>query len=107
MRAASERVEDMERQLDEALDGDVIDTRSDLYGAGFVLYEWLTASRPYSSSSLSAVLFQHVHAPIPTLTGDLARFQKLIDNLMAKSPEDRTPNASALMDFLSTLGLEL
>ena len=45
--------------------------------------------RPYLGETVSALLFQHIHAPVPDLPADLARFQPLLAGLMAKERKNR------------------
>lgn len=83
----------------EQAQGRPLDGRSDLYSLGVVLYEMLTGERPYKSDDSFATALMHVTAPIPQLVGDLARFQDLINRLLAKSPDDRFPDAAALLAY--------
>ncbi|TCO83694.1 serine/threonine-protein kinase PpkA [Plasticicumulans lactativorans] len=83
----------------EQAQGRPLDGRSDLYSLGVVLYEMLTGERPYKSDDSFATALMHVTAPIPQLAGELARFQDLINRLLAKSPDDRFPDAAALLAY--------
>jgi DNA-binding NarL/FixJ family response regulator len=87
----------------EQADDAPVDPRFDLYSAGILLYELLTGNRPYEGSSISAVIFQHKYAAIPTLEGPLARYQPLLELLMAKDPKDRCQSASQLCQALSVV----
>ena len=79
--------------------GAPLDGRSDLYSLGVLFHEMLTGAKPYrGADSLSTVLL-HLNAPIPVLPPALARFQPLLDRLLAKAPEDRFPDAAALLAF--------
>jgi len=83
--------------------GQPVDQRADLYSAGIIFYEMLTGEPPYSGDTVSAVLFQHLHAAIPVLEGPLVRYQPLLEKLMAKDVGDRFQNASDLLRTLSTM----
>ena len=87
---------------EQALGGSA-DERSDLYSVGVMLYELLTGQRMYAAGSLVALFEMHKNAPIPKLPENVARHQKFLERLVAKSPELRYANAQeallALMDY--------
>ena len=51
----------------EQAQGLAADEQSDLYSLGLMLYEMLTGTKPYLGNTMSALLFQHIHAPVPDL----------------------------------------
>jgi hypothetical protein len=55
----------------------------------------LTGAKPYLGASAIEVLQQHVTAPLPALSPQLAQHQVLLDGLLAKDHEDRIVDASA------------
>jgi serine/threonine protein kinase len=87
---------------EQALGGSA-DERSDLYSVGVMLYELLTGQRMYAAGSLVALFEMHKTAPIPKLPENVARHQKFLERLVAKSPELRYSSADeallALMDY--------
>lgn len=80
--------------------GKAIDARSDLYSAGVLFYEMLTGEKPYMAKTASAMIEQHIHAEIPRLGGELARYQPLVDRMLAKEPDDRYQSAAELIRVL-------
>jgi TolB-like protein len=73
----------------EQLQGQELDGRSDLYSLGVVLYQLLTGDVPYTGTDGWAIGLQHISAPLPRLPAELARYQPVIDALMAKDPARR------------------
>jgi serine/threonine-protein kinase PpkA len=84
----------------EQADGKSVDERSDLYSMGVIFFELLTGQRPFAGRTVFDILAQHQHAPVPRLSGSAARFQPLIDRLLAKRAAERFQSAT---DFLLAL----
>jgi len=83
--------------------GQALDARSDLYSLGIMFYEMLTRRKPYLAGSAMAVLYLHGNAPLPALEGELARYQTLLERLLAKDPADRFGSARQLLAELAKL----
>ena len=77
-----------------------IDQRADIYSAGIMFYELLTGTRPYIANSPAALIYQHLHAPIPHLPQELSRLQHIIDKCLAKDPVERYQTAAELCAVL-------
>ncbi|MCU0754488.1 MAG: protein kinase [Xanthomonadales bacterium] len=80
--------------------GKSIDARSDLYAMGVMFYELLTGRKVFEGRDTFAVSYAHVYEPVPPLPPEHARFQNIINKLLAKDPEDRYPDAAAMVDAL-------
>lgn len=79
--------------------GKELDTRSDLYSSGIILYEMLTGKTPFSGRDVAAVIFKHCHEAIPPLPKQMSNCQPLMDKLLAKKVEQRHVNTNeALRD---------
>lgn len=73
--------------------GQELDGRSDLYSLGVMLYEMLTAQKPYTAENPMAIIYMHRNAPLPKMPPELAELQPLLDRLLGKRPEDRFKDA--------------
>lgn len=75
-----------------------VDSRTDIYAAGVILYELLSGGVPFGGESFLDVLNQHVLAPVPPLTTyrpDLAlsdELEAVLLRMLEKNPEDRFQN---------------
>jgi eukaryotic-like serine/threonine-protein kinase len=83
-------------------EGQNVDTRTDLYSLGVLFYELLTGDKPFSAATPAALIYQHVHAPIPKLPSALKQYQDTIDSLLAKRPDDRMQTARELINALES-----
>jgi len=81
-------------------EGDDVDTRSDMYSVGVILYELLTGDKPFTAATAASLIYQHIHAPIPKLPSKLKQYQDVIDSLLAKKPDDRIQTANELIKIL-------
>lgn len=69
--------------------GKQVDGRSDLYSLGIVLYEMLTGIVPYQGDEAVTIALKHLSAPIPKLPMQYLAYQRIIDKLLAKDPDQR------------------
>jgi serine/threonine protein kinase len=83
----------------EHLDGEV-DTRSDIYAVGCVLYEMLAGSPPFTGPTAQAILLRHLTTPVPDLSNlrrDVPKHVELVVmRTLAKKPDDRFQDMPAL-----------
>lgn len=80
-----------------------LDPRSDIYSLGVILLEMLTGQNCYRGSHYTQTVLNHLQLQIPVLTGALARYQGLLERMLAKDPAQRFPSCKALLAELDTL----
>lgn len=73
----------------ELVRGESLDTASDLYSLGVVLYRLLTGDVPFSADDPFATAMLHVQESPDPLPVSLAMLQPLIDNLLQTVPNER------------------
>ena len=77
----------------EQITSEALDTRSDLYSLGVMLFELLAGQRPFRHRSLPGLLSAHLYDPVPQLPAASRVCQSLVERLLAKRPEDRVSTA--------------
>ena len=80
--------------------GESVDGRSDLYSLGAVLFEMLAGVPPYQASDAFTVALMHVTHPVPSLPGEHAWLQPLVEGLMAKEPAKRFNTGAAFVEAM-------
>ncbi len=88
----------------EQIAGNHPDQRADIYSLGIVFYEMLAGSLPFRGNTLDDILNAHRSVAPPPLAAPLARYQPLIDRLLAKNPNDRFPSAGHFLEALRDAG---
>ena len=94
----------------EQLDGDVLDSRADLYSLAAVLYHLIAGRPPFDATQQQAIMNQIYHATAPPLAGLRegvpAALQDLIERSLAKERELRPASWDEFAQVLSTLGTD-
>lgn len=80
--------------------GKSTDARSDLYAMGVMFYEMLTGHKVFEGRDTFAVSYAHVYEPVPPLPPEHARFQGIVNKLLAKDPADRYQSADEMVAAL-------
>jgi predicted ATPase len=90
--------------------GELVDARADLYSLGCILYELLTARRPFVGASPVQVLHQHFAmapiAPSELVDGVTPELDALVLRLLAKDARKRLSHADDLAAALAGLGAQ-
>ncbi|MGB7844060.1 MAG: protein kinase [Candidatus Acidiferrum sp.] len=92
----------------EQLSGEEVDARTDMHGAGFVLYEMATGQRPFAevqSGQLIGALMRKPPIPPTALNPKVsAELERIIGKCVEKEPENRYQSAKELAIDLRRLG---
>lgn len=97
----------------EQVERGISDARSDIYSAGILLFEMLTATRPFDADTALAIAFQHVHHSVPMPSTRVAGIPPVVDALIrhstASDPDVRPADAGAFLTevraAMSSLGI--
>ena len=68
-----------------------------------MFFEMLTGGRPFVGRNLGALLMAIQTQPAPSLPSEHARYQPLLDRLLAKKPGERFQSAEALIEASAAL----
>lgn len=85
----------------EQITGEMVDLRTDIYSLGVILHLLLTGRTLFTASSHTDLMDMHLNAPIPRLPEELNGFQKLLNKLVAKKPENRFQSARELYAYIA------
>ncbi len=83
--------------------GETVDSRTDIYSAGVVLYQMLTGERPYDggvTTIMHKVLHTEAVKPSRISTQSSPMLDAIVTKAMAKRREDRFPTAAAFAEAL-------
>ena len=80
--------------------GQPCDGRADLYSLGCILFLAGTGVLPFQSESVNELIAMHGADRAPPMTGVPAELAKIVDKLLAKSPNERYQSASETREAL-------
>jgi serine/threonine protein kinase len=92
----------------EQIQGGQIDTRTDIFAAGAVLYEMLAGKPPFSGASPIEIFHAILYEQPPVLTGgpSVAALDRVVHRALAKQAQDRYQNVEAMaQDLRAALAL--
>jgi serine/threonine protein kinase len=95
----------------EQVEGKPAVPQTDLYALGAVLYELIMGEPPYDGPSVIDILLKHVKQPAPHLNVPGQKLptglDELVQELLAKKPQDRPESAVVVREKLSRMLVEL
>jgi serine/threonine protein kinase len=80
--------------------GSKVDERSDIYSLGIIFFEMLTGQKPYRADTAMGLIYLHGNAPVPLLPPRYAKYQALLNMMLAKVPADRLQSAAEIDEWL-------
>jgi eukaryotic-like serine/threonine-protein kinase len=91
----------------EQVTGGVTDSRTDVYAAGVMLWEMLSARQPHSGESPLAVAYKHVNEEVPPVSAYVGGIPPALDQLVraatSRDPRQRPPDAGAFLHAVRAL----
>jgi len=78
-----------------------LDARSDVYALGCVLYEMLTAERPFAATSTNEMIAAHLHVPPPPLRATRPELPAAIEKVVARALEKQRERRHATVEELA------
>ncbi len=83
--------------------GENVDSRTDIYSLGVVLFQMLTNALPFNDTTISAIIHKHLNEPPPPLRGlrqDIPPpLEDLVIRMLAKQPADRPQRVGDIPDL--------
>ena len=80
-----------------------VDNRTDIYSVGVIFAEMLMGKNMFEGDSYIQTSMNHIQMDIPALPMKYLKYQRLLNRMLAKDPEERFANAAAIVEYLDQL----
>lgn len=93
----------------EQVHGQSINSRSEVYSLGCVMFELVVGRAPFAGDSSLEVLRMHLAEPVPTITkeGISSEFEEIVKRCLSKDPDDRFQSMAQLLEALAPVQEEM
>jgi serine/threonine protein kinase len=83
-----------------------IDSRSDVYGLGVIVYQMLSGQQPYSADTPMGVVVKHITEPVPEILKTLPSLPHNVDQVIKTSmAKDKTKRYATTVDLAKALNV--
>ena len=95
----------------EALNGEMVDNRADIYSLGCAAFQLLAGATPFEAPNISALMAAHMTRPAPAITSKNPRLPAHLDavfaKVLAKKPADRYQSCGEFVEALRAVPEDL
>ncbi len=88
----------------EAIEGEVVDNRSDIYSLGCTAFHLLAGQPPFMGTSIASTMSAHLTKPVPSISTVNPHLPEAMDavfeRVLAKSPDDRYQSCAEFVTAL-------
>ena len=90
----------------EQAQGSPIDSRSDIYGLGVIVYQMLSGQQPYNADTPMGVVIKHITEPVPEILSMIPSLPPGVDDLIKRAmAKDRTKRYATAVELAKALNL--
>jgi serine/threonine-protein kinase len=90
----------------EQAQGSELDSRSDVYGLGVIVYQMLSGHQPYNADTPMGVVVKHITEPVPEILKSLPSLPQDVDHLIKTAmAKDKTGRYATAVELAKELNL--